>query len=181
MDCSPPGSSGQVISQARIPECVAISFSRGSSWARDRTPIPWLQVDSWSLNHQGSPVYTRTLDTTRTGVPQRTRGTGFAIYTRQQRVESAVCFGNRLMPLDSPKPPTSMAAPKFRQMRFWELLKGTQFSPDIRWQAYNLLKNFSPSFHLCFPLTNFTSIPPLWKMTSIPFVTSWVDLKNYWK
>ena len=37
MDCSPPGSSSQGISQARILEWVAISFSRGSSWPRDRT------------------------------------------------------------------------------------------------------------------------------------------------
>ena len=35
MDCSPPGSSVHVISQARILEWVAISFSRGSSPPRD--------------------------------------------------------------------------------------------------------------------------------------------------
>ena len=35
MDCSPSGSSVHEISQARIPECVAISFSSGSSWPRD--------------------------------------------------------------------------------------------------------------------------------------------------
>ena len=37
MDCSLPGSSVHGISQARILECVAISFSRGSSQSRDRT------------------------------------------------------------------------------------------------------------------------------------------------
>ena len=37
MDCSLPGSSVQGISQARILEWVAISFSRGSSWSRDQT------------------------------------------------------------------------------------------------------------------------------------------------
>ena len=31
-DCNPPGSSVHGISQARILEGVAISFSRGSSW-----------------------------------------------------------------------------------------------------------------------------------------------------
>ena len=36
MDCSPPGSSVHGISQARILEWVAISFSRGSSRPRDR-------------------------------------------------------------------------------------------------------------------------------------------------
>ena len=37
MDCSPPGSSVHGISQARILQWVAISFSRGSSWLRDQT------------------------------------------------------------------------------------------------------------------------------------------------
>ena len=37
MDCSPAGSSVCGILQGRILEWVAISFSRGSSWPRDRT------------------------------------------------------------------------------------------------------------------------------------------------
>ena len=37
MDCSLPGSSVHGILQARVLEWVAISFSRGSSWPRDRT------------------------------------------------------------------------------------------------------------------------------------------------
>ena len=37
VDCSPPGSSVHRIFQARIPEGVAISSSRESSWSRDRT------------------------------------------------------------------------------------------------------------------------------------------------
>ena len=39
MDCSPPGSSLHGISQARILEWVAISFSRGSSRSKDRTCV----------------------------------------------------------------------------------------------------------------------------------------------
>ena len=39
MDCSLPGSSVCGISQARILEWVAISFSRGSSWPRDWTHV----------------------------------------------------------------------------------------------------------------------------------------------
>ena len=39
MDCSLPGSSLHGILQAIVLECVAISFSRGSSWPRDRTCI----------------------------------------------------------------------------------------------------------------------------------------------
>ena len=39
VDCSPPGSSVHGILQARILEWGAISFSRGSSWPRDRTQV----------------------------------------------------------------------------------------------------------------------------------------------
>ena len=39
VDCSPPGSSVHGILQARILEWVAIPFSRGSSWPRDRTQV----------------------------------------------------------------------------------------------------------------------------------------------
>ena len=39
VDCSPPGSSIHGILQARVLEWVAISFSRGSSWPRDRTQV----------------------------------------------------------------------------------------------------------------------------------------------
>ena len=39
VDCSPPGSSVHGISQARIPEWVAIPFSRGSSRPRDPTHV----------------------------------------------------------------------------------------------------------------------------------------------
>ena len=44
MDCSPSGSSVHGILQARILEGIAISFSRVSSWPRDRTRIS-LTVD----------------------------------------------------------------------------------------------------------------------------------------
>ena len=39
MDCSPPGPSVQGISQAKIPEWVAISLCRGSSQPRDWTHV----------------------------------------------------------------------------------------------------------------------------------------------
>ena len=42
MDCSLPGSSVHGISQAKILEWVAVSFSRGSSEPRDWTPFPAL-------------------------------------------------------------------------------------------------------------------------------------------
>ena len=42
MDCSPPGSSVHGILQARILEWVAMPFSRGLSWPKDRTCISCL-------------------------------------------------------------------------------------------------------------------------------------------
>ena len=39
MDYSPPGSSVHGILQARILEWITISFSRGSSWSRDRIQV----------------------------------------------------------------------------------------------------------------------------------------------
>ena len=55
MDCSPPGSSVQGISQARILEWVAISFSRGSAPSQGLSPhlLHW-QADSLQLSHLGS-------------------------------------------------------------------------------------------------------------------------------
>ena len=46
MDCSPPGSSIQEISQARILEWIAISFSRDISDSVIKPRSPALQVDS---------------------------------------------------------------------------------------------------------------------------------------
>ena len=40
MDCSPPGSSVHEISQARILEWIAISYSKGFFEPRDQTPVP---------------------------------------------------------------------------------------------------------------------------------------------
>ena len=55
MNCSPPGSSVHRISQARVLEWVAISFSRGifptQGW--NRGLLHW-QVDSLPLSHLGS-------------------------------------------------------------------------------------------------------------------------------
>ena len=68
LDCNPPGSSIHGISQARILEWVAISFSRGSYWPRDRT---WVSCTAgeffthWAIN------------------PNMREGTSFKYYTGQ--------------------------------------------------------------------------------------------------
>ena len=59
MDCSPPGSSVPGILQARIPEWVAISSSKGSSQPRDQTHISYVSCAGWQVlyhwRHLGSP------------------------------------------------------------------------------------------------------------------------------
>ena len=60
MDCSPPGSSLHGILQARVLEWVAISFSRGSSWPRDRTwvsRIPGRRFNLWATREASNVEY----------------------------------------------------------------------------------------------------------------------------
>ena len=55
VDCSLPGSSVHGVFQARVLEWVAISFSRGSSWPRDRTRVSHTVGRCfYHLSHQGS-------------------------------------------------------------------------------------------------------------------------------
>ena len=52
VDCNPPGSSVHGISQARILEWIAISYSRGSSQPRDRTLVSCVSyTGGWILYH----------------------------------------------------------------------------------------------------------------------------------
>ena len=55
MDCSLPGSSVHGIFQASILEWVAISFSRGSSWPRDRTQVSHTAADALPSEPPGKP------------------------------------------------------------------------------------------------------------------------------
>ena len=57
MDCSPPSSSVHGISQARILEWVAISFSRGSSWPKSQTHISCIAGRFFTAELQGKPKY----------------------------------------------------------------------------------------------------------------------------
>ena len=56
MGCSLPGLSVHGISQAKIWEWVALSFSRVYSWPRDPMYASCVAGDSLSLSHQGSPL-----------------------------------------------------------------------------------------------------------------------------
>ena len=55
IDCSLPGSSIHGIFQARVPEWVAISFSRGSSQPRDRTQVSRIVGRCFTDWAQGKP------------------------------------------------------------------------------------------------------------------------------
>ena len=69
LDCGSPGSSVHGILQARILEWVAILFSRGSTWPRDRIlySSAW-QADSLLSEPLGKPIATRNLYTKWTSV-----------------------------------------------------------------------------------------------------------------
>ena len=51
MDCSPPGSYGHGIFQARTLEWVAISYSRESFWPQDLTHTSGICTGMWILYH----------------------------------------------------------------------------------------------------------------------------------
>ena len=59
MVCNVPGSSGNEISQARILERVAISFSRGSSQPRDRNFVSCLAGRFYTTEPLGKPEVDR--------------------------------------------------------------------------------------------------------------------------
>ena len=56
MNYSPPGSSIQEISQARILEWVIIPFSRGSSWPRDQTHVSCTAGRFFTTEPPGKPL-----------------------------------------------------------------------------------------------------------------------------
>ena len=60
MDCSPPGSSVHGILQARMLECVAMPFSRGSTWPRDWTQASFIAgrwFTSWAIREAPSIIH----------------------------------------------------------------------------------------------------------------------------
>ena len=57
MDYSPPASSVHGVSQARILEWVAISFSRGSSQPKDRTLVSYIAGRFFTTEPRGKPSY----------------------------------------------------------------------------------------------------------------------------
>ena len=61
MDCSPPGSSDYGISQAKILEWFAISFSREAPWSKDQTQvscIAGLFFTNWATREAPTQAYT---------------------------------------------------------------------------------------------------------------------------
>ena len=58
MDCTPPGFSVHGISEAKILECVAISFSREASRSGIEPTSPALQADSFLAELPGDVVQT---------------------------------------------------------------------------------------------------------------------------
>ena len=68
MDCSPQGFSVYGILQARILEWVAIPFSSGSSWPRDRSQVPHIAGILYHLSYQGSIMWNAGLCESQAGI-----------------------------------------------------------------------------------------------------------------
>ena len=72
MDCSPPGSFVQGISQARILEWVVISFSRGSSPPRDQIHISCVSciaVEFFTTKSSGKPYFIQSANSVYASIP----------------------------------------------------------------------------------------------------------------
>ena len=74
VDCSPPGSSVHGILQVRIPEWVAVSFSRDLPNPGIEPGSPALQADALSSEPPGKPLITKNLSQVS---PQRTSSGDF--------------------------------------------------------------------------------------------------------
>ena len=93
MDCSLPGSSVHGISQARRLEWVAISFSRGSSWPRDRTHVScigrWWVLYHWATREAHA-------DPLLTVKEQRTKALHLRIFAQAASVPGGLWASDRL-------------------------------------------------------------------------------------
>ena len=109
MDCSLPGSSVHGIFQARILEWVAISFSRGSSWPRDRTQVSRIvgrRFTIWATREAQVKSLSRVwlFETPRTAVHQALhpwdfpgKGTGVGYHSPKPPVDWGMCGGPALL------------------------------------------------------------------------------------
>ena len=132
----PPGSSVHGISQARILEWVAISFSRGSSQSRDQTSISYVSALAvqFSSVAQSSPTLCDPRNHSTPGLPvyhQLPEST----QTHVHRVGDAIQPSH---PLLSPSPPASI----FPSIRVFS----NESALRIRWPKYwSFSFNISPS------------------------------------
>ena len=131
MDYSPPGSSVHWIFQARILEWLAISFSRGSSWPRDQTPVShiagrffivWSTMHACMLSHFSCAQLFATQGTT---IHQTPLSLGFS---RQEYWNGLPCPSPEYLP-DPGIKPTSLLSPA---------LAGRFFTTSATWGATEL-------------------------------------------
>ena len=107
MDCNPLGSSAHGISQARILEWVAISFSRGSSQPRDRTYIFCLAGGFFTTEPPGKPL--SQFSRVRLCNPMDSSMPGFPVH--HQPLELAQSHVHRVSDAIQPSHPLSSASP----------------------------------------------------------------------
>ena len=133
MDCSLPGSSVHGISQARILECVAISFSRGSSQPRDWTRVSCIM---------GGLFITEPL--------RKSQLTNAATAAKSLQLCPTLCD-----PIDGSPPGSSI--PRILQPRILEWV-ATSFSNAWKWKVK--MKSLSRVWLLATPWTAAYQTPP---------------------
>ena len=107
MDCCPPGFSVLGISQARVLEWVAISFSRGSSRPRDWTRVSCLQADSYrwvTWEAVQSPIHHRGRSKTRRGLLMTAQNKSTAPWSALQSLASPAFLPFDTVDLNDPHP-----------------------------------------------------------------------------
>ena len=90
MDCSPPGSSVHGISQARIVEWAAISFSRGSSWTRNWTHVSCIGKQILYTVPPGKPKWENKI------TPIKSHCSRQLYHLQNYQLGKTVCFTNRV-------------------------------------------------------------------------------------
>ena len=97
MDCSPPGSSVHGISQARILDYAAVSFSRGSSQPRDQAHVSCISCIGRQILYHCTPW--EALLTNRKGIYNHGKGEGPFLSWKESEVYWSWCQHYELMVL----------------------------------------------------------------------------------
>ena len=143
MDCNLSGSSNHGIFQARMLEWVAISFSRGSSWPRDRTRVSCIAGRHFTIWDTRKPKIYMSMDHTTHGILQATTlewvAYSFSSRSSQPRDQTQVaCIADRFFTTEPPGNPSWHSSGRERWIHSHPFsIKGSTATPilGINWPS----------------------------------------------